>query len=56
LAITKKPQHRLTGNRRNVHGRKIPVKKQIEQQLGIAPVIFLAAQCAFSDDIGIANQ
>src|SRR5713101_6378793 len=56
LAITQKPQHRLTSHRRNMHGGKIPVKKQIEQQLGVTPVIFLAAQRAFSDDIGIANQ
>src|SRR6184192_4647177 len=39
-----------------MHGGKIPVEQQIEQQLGVAPVIFLTAQRTFSDDIGIANQ
>src|SRR5438105_12643462 len=39
-----------------MHGGKIPVEQQIEQQLGVTPVIFLTAQRAFSDDVGIANQ
>jgi hypothetical protein len=39
-----------------MYGGKITVEEQIEQQLGVPPVIFLTAQRAFSDDIGIANQ
>ena len=47
---------RLAGDRRNVHGGEIPVQEQIEQKFSIPPIIFLAAQCALSDDVGIANQ
>jgi|SRR5882724_1432491 len=39
-----------------MHGGEIPVEQQIEQQLGVAAVVFLTSQRTFSDDLGIANQ
>ncbi|MGB8540520.1 MAG: hypothetical protein WCD49_02680 [Candidatus Acidiferrales bacterium] len=48
--------HDLGAGIRCMRSGKIPVQQQVQQQFGVTPVVFLTAQRAFSDDIGIPNQ
>jgi hypothetical protein len=56
VAVAQQREHFAAGRRRNMDGGKLAVTEKIEQQLGIATIVFLPTAGELADSQGVTDQ